>query len=101
MVQHLALPIVVMVAGLFAVDYGLISKVVRGKFRQAAVVLFTAPCLPLGIEIILDLYLQGQITPAVVLFVAIPCLILALLLLLLGRRERFRSQMKNGCTCEG
>ena len=38
------------------------SKVVRGKFRQAAVVLFTAPCLPLGIEIILDLYLQGQIT---------------------------------------
>ena len=46
--QHLALPIVVMVAGLFAVDYGLISKVVRGKFRQAAVVLFTAPCLPLG-----------------------------------------------------
>lgn len=83
-----------MVAGLFAVDYGLISKVVRGKFRQAAVVLFTAPCLPLGIEIILDLYLQGQITLQWSFFVAIPCLILALLLLLLGRRERFRSQMK-------
>lgn len=91
---HMALPIVVMVAGLFAVDYGLISKVVRGKFRQAAVVLLTAPILPLGIEIILDLYLQGEITLQWSFFVAIPCLILALLLLLLGRRERFRNQMK-------
>ena len=92
--QHLAPPIVVMVAGLFAVDYGLISKVVRGKFRQAAVVLFTAPLPAAGNRNHPRSLPAGSNHPAVVLFVAIPCLILALLLLLLGRRERFRSQMK-------
>lgn len=84
-----------MVAGLFAVDYGLISKVVRGQIPgRRPWYSSPRPCLPLGIEIILDLYLQGQITLQWSFFVAIPCLILALLLLLLGRRERFRSQMK-------
>ena len=52
------------------------------------------PLLPLGIEIILDLYLQHTVTLQWSYFVAIPCLILALLRLLLGRRERFRTQMK-------
>ena len=91
---HLALPIVVLSAALFTLDYLLTAKLVHGRFRQGAAVLFTMPLLPLGIEIILDLYLQHTVTLQWSYFVAIPCLILALLLLLLGRRERFRTQMK-------
>ncbi len=91
---HLALPIVVLSAGVFALDYLLVAKLIRGRFRQGAAVLFTTPLMPLGIEIILDLYLQHTVTLQWSYFVAIPCLILALLLLLLGRRERFRTQMK-------
>lgn len=91
---RLALPIVLVLAALFALDYLLVSRLVRGRFRQAAVVMVTLSVLPVGIEMIIDSYLSGVIRLQWAIFVTIPCLILALLMLVLGRREQFKEQMK-------
>ena len=91
---RLALPIVLLLAVLFTLDYLLAFRLVRGRFRQAAVVMASLSVLPVGIEMIIDSYLSGAILLQWAVFVAIPCLILALLMLVLGRRERFKEQMK-------
>ena len=53
--QAMAVPLVILVALLFALDYLLLTKVIHGRFRQMALVLATVPLLLLGVEICLDL----------------------------------------------
>lgn len=90
----LAVPIVAQAAALFVADYLLLRKVVRRRFRQAAVIVALAPILPLGIEVCVERFLHSRWHLSWSLLAAIPCLLLALLLLLLDRRDHFKSQMK-------
>ena len=92
--QKLAVPLVVLLDVLFVADYLLLTKVVRGRFRQAALAVGTVPLLLFGIECSVDYFLGGEISLLWSYFVAIPCVLLALLLLVLDRRERFKQQMK-------
>lgn len=92
--QTMAVPLVVLVDLLFTVDYVLIVKVIHGRFRQMALTLASVPLLLMGVEVFLDLYLSGRVELLWSLVVSVPCLILALLLVVLGRRERFRQQMR-------
>lgn len=92
--KQLAVPIVVLTDALFALDYWLIFKIIRGRFKQMATAVASVPLLLFGIEIIVDRYLTGTFSILWSYFVAIPCLILALLLLVLDRRQRFKNQMK-------
>ena len=92
--MQLALPLVLLGDVLFVLDYVLIARVVRGRFRQAAVAVATVPLLLIGIEICLDLYLDGGVNQLWSYFVMIPCLLLAALLLVLDRRQAFKSQMR-------
>lgn len=91
---HLAVPLVVLIDILFVADYLLVTKAVHGRFRQAALALATVPLLLFGIEACVDHFLDGHIQLLWSFIVAIPCVLLALILLLLGRRERFKNQMK-------
>ncbi len=91
---RLALPIVVLVNVLFVADYLLSAKCVHGRFRQVALALATAPVLLVGIEITVNFYLMGHFRLAWSLIVSIPCLILALLALVLDRRRHFKDEMR-------
>ena len=90
----MAVPLVVLVDLLFTADYLLVAKVIHGRFRQMALVLASVPLLLVGVEVCLDLFLDGRVSLLWSFVVSIPCLILALLLVVLGRRERFRQQMR-------
>ena len=92
--QAMAVPLVVLVDLLFTADYLLVAKVIHGRFRQMALVLASVPLLLVGVEVCLDLFLDGRVSLLWSFVVSIPCLILALLLVVLGRRERFRQQMR-------
>lgn len=92
--QAMAVPLVVLVDLLFTLDYLLVAKVIHGRFRQMALVLASVPLLLVGVEVCLDLFLDGRVSLLWSFVVSIPCLILALLLVVLGRRERFRQQMR-------
>lgn len=91
--RELAVPLVILVAGIFTLDYFLIAKLVHGKFKQTAVAIATVPLLLVGIEAIIDRYLNHTVDLLWSYFVSIPCLLIALLLLVLNRRERFKQQM--------
>lgn len=91
--QELALPLVVLIDVIFTVNYFLTTKVVHGKFKQAAVAIATVPVLLVGIEIIIDLFLNNAVELFWSYLVSIPCLLIAALLLVLNRRERFKQQM--------
>ena len=88
--QQLAVPIVILITAVFVLDYFLITKVISGRFKQVAMALATVPILLIGIEICVDIFLEGTFQILWSYFVAIPCLILVLLLLVLDRRERFK-----------
>ena len=92
--REMALPMVLLLAIIVLVDYLLISYVVHGKFRQAALGVASTLILLFGIEICVNRYLGQPVHLSWSLIVAIPCVILTLLLLILGRRERFKAQMK-------
>lgn len=92
--REMALPMVLLLAIIVLVDYLLISYVVHGKFRQAALGVASTLILLFGIEICVNRYLGQPVRLSWSLIVAIPCVILTLLLLILGRRERFKAQMK-------
>lgn len=92
--QRLAVPIVVLVNLLFVLNYVLLRRAVRGRFEQVAVVLATSPVLLVGVELAVNLYLEGHVRLGWSLIVSIPCLILAALMLVLGRRQRFRDEMR-------
>lgn len=92
--RGLALPLVLLLAVIVFIDYLLISRAVHGKFRQAAVGMASTLVLLFGIEICVNRYLGQPVHLSWSLIVAIPCIILTLLLLLLGRREHFKEQMK-------
>ena len=92
--QAMAVPLVILIDILFTADYLLVTKAIHGRFRQMALVLASVPLLLIGVEVCLDLYLSGTVSLLWSFVVSIPCLILALLLVVLGRRERFRQQMR-------
>lgn len=92
--ERLTVPIVLLVDLLFLVNYVLLRWAVSGKFKQFAVVLATIPFFLVGVEISVSLYLKGHIRLVWSLIVSIPCLILALLMLVLNRRQRFKDEMR-------
>ena len=91
--QELAVPLVILIDVVFVLDYFLLAKIVHGKFKQAAVAIATVPLLLLGMEAIIDLFLNGKAELLWSYIVSIPCLLIAVLLLILNRRERFKQQM--------
>ena len=91
---HLALPIVMLILALFVLNYLLSSKCIHGRFRQVALALATAPLLLTGIETTVNFYLKGQFQLVWSLIVSIPCLLLALLALVLDRRRHFKNEMR-------
>lgn len=92
--QQLAVPIVLLVDVLFVADYILLTRAIRGYFRQVAAALITTPVLLIGLEIFLDHFLTGRVHLVWSWIVAIPCVVLALLLLVLDRRQRFKQEMR-------
>ena len=93
-VLPLALPIVLIILVLFIVDYFLITKVVRGRLRHMALAVVSLPFLLVGIEIVLDFYLGQHVSLLWSLIVSIPCLLLALLLLVIQWRQRFKDSIR-------
>lgn len=63
----------------------------EGEARQTAAAVITVPLLLAGIEAAVDFYLDGQVDLFWSLLVSLPCLLLALLLLVLDRRRRFKA----------
>ena len=59
-----------------------------------ALALATAPLLLTGIETTVNFYLKGQFQLVWSLIVSIPCLLLALLALVLDRRRHFKNEMR-------
>ena len=90
----LAVPLVVLAAVLFVIDYFLIVKAVSARLKRAALAVATVPVFLLGLECCLDHYLSGRISLQWSIFVSIPCVIIALLFLVLNRRERFKREMR-------
>lgn len=91
---RLAVPIVLLLFFLAAADTLLLRRVVKGRLRQTAAAVITVPLLLAGIEAAVDFYLDGQVDLFWSLLVSLPCLLLALLLLVLDRRRRFKAQMR-------
>ena len=91
---RLAVPIVLLLFLLIAGDALLIRRVVTGRLKQTAAAVITVPLLLAGIEATLDFYLDGRVALFWSLLVSLPCLLLALLLLVLDRRKRFKAQMR-------
>ena len=90
----LAVPVVLLILLLFVADYLLSTKVVRGRFRQVALALALSPLLLVGIELAVNQFLKGAWQLTWSLIVSVPCLILALLVLVLDRRQRFKEEMR-------
>lgn len=90
----LAVPLVVLAAVVFVIDYFLIVKAVSARLKRAALAVATVPVFLLGLECCLDHYLSGGISLQWSIFVSIPCVIIALLFLVLNRRERFKREMR-------
>ena len=90
---RLAVPIVLLLFVLIAGDAFLIRRVVTGRLRQTAAAVIT-DAAAVGGNRSGPGFLSGW---KVVLFwsllVSLPCLLLALLLLVLDRRKRFKAQM--------
>lgn len=91
---RLAVPIVLLLFFLAAADTLLLRRIVKGRLRQTAAAVITVPLLLAGIEAAVDFYLDGQVDLFWSLLVSLPCLLLALLLLVLDRRRRFKAQMR-------
>lgn len=91
---YLAVPIGGLALLLFVVNYLLLSKAVHGWFKQIAVVLATIPFFLVGVEMCINRYLDGRFRLVWSLVVSIPCLLLAALLLVLDRRQRFKAEMR-------
>lgn len=87
-------PVVLLILLLFVADYLLSTKVVRGRFRQVALALALSPLLLVGIELAVNQFLKGAWQLTWSLIVSVPCLILALLVLVLDRRQRFKEEMR-------
>ena len=92
--MQLALPLVVLVDILFVIDYFLMTKVVFARLKRAALAVATVPFFLVGLECCLDRYLDGRISLSWSFLVSVPCLLFALLLLVLNRRERFKKEMR-------
>ena len=86
--------VVLLILLLFVADYLLSTKVVRGRFRQVALALALSPLLLVGIELAVNQFLKGAWQLTWSLIVSVPCLILALLVLVLDRRQRFKEEMR-------
>lgn len=91
--RQLALPLVILADVLFTVDYFIITKVITSNLKKAAMAIATAPVMLIGIEICLDLFLDGTVSLLWSYLVSIPCLIVALLLVVIDRRQRFKEEM--------
>ena len=91
---RLAVPVVLLILLLFVADYLLSTKVVRGRFRQVALALALSPLLLVGIELAVNQFLKGAWQLTWSLIVSVPCLILALLVLVLDRRQRVKEEMR-------
>ena len=90
----LALPMVLLAVVLFIVDYMLCTKVITGRLNKAAAIVATIPLLLIGLEVSLDRYLADPVSLLWSYIVSIPCLILALLLIVVDRRQRFKEAMR-------
>lgn len=91
--RQLALPLVILADVLFVIDYFIITKIIRRKLKSAAFAVATVPVMLIGIEICLDLFLDGAVSLLWSYVVSIPCLIFALLLVVIDRRQRFKEEM--------
>ncbi|HIW74721.1 MAG TPA: zinc ribbon domain-containing protein [Firmicutes bacterium] len=91
---QLALPLVLLVDFLFAADYFLMARAVSARLRRAALAVATVPLFLVGLEVCLDRYLDGRVSLSWSFIVSVPCLLFALLLVVLDRRERFKREMR-------
>lgn len=93
-VKQLALPLVILADVLFIIDYFIITKLIFTKLKKVAFAVATVPVMLIGIEICLDLYLDGAVSLLWSYLVSIPCLIFALLLVVIDRRQRLKEEMR-------
>ena len=90
----LAAPLVLLALLLFAADYLILRKAAATRLKKAAGSVATVPLFLIGLEACLDRYLDGRVSLQWSLFVSIPCVLLALLLVVVDRRQHLKAQMR-------
>lgn len=92
--SSIALPIILLNAAIVSLNVSLIHSGRLGKAACAAWVAGSVGIDIMGIEMILDLYMNESILPQWSWFVLIPCLAVSVIMIIVGKNSRMKDSIK-------